>query len=74
MTNLHADCDYADKQVRCDRCGTEYVCTPASDFYCTPEGDHCCEPCLIGGKELHVYEMRKTPDGIALRRVPSDAS
>lgn len=54
MTKVHPDCDNAGKQVRCDRCGREYVCTPWDDFYCTPEGDHCCEQCLIGDLPLHV--------------------
>jgi hypothetical protein len=50
---LHADCgSNAYKPVRCDRCGSEYVCTPANDFYCAAEGDHCCEPCLINGQPL----------------------
>lgn len=45
----HSACDHAGRRICCDRCGIEYVCTPAQDFYCTPQGDHCCEPCLIGG-------------------------
>jgi hypothetical protein len=39
-------CDFGGKEVRCDRCGREFVCTPADDLYCTDEGDHCCEGCL----------------------------
>jgi hypothetical protein len=50
MTNSHAvthdSCDYAYKQVKCDRCGREYTSTPSDDFYCAAEGDHCCERCL----------------------------
>lgn len=53
----HSACDFAGKQVTCDRCGTKYVCTPSSDYYCTPQGDHCCEPCLIGDSELHVIDL-----------------
>lgn len=45
----HSVCDFAYKQVQCDRCGAQYVCTPSSDFYCAAEGDHCCEPCLLRG-------------------------
>ncbi len=47
--NDHSNCDFAYKQVTCDRCGAVYTCTPSSDFYCTPEGDHCCESCLFRG-------------------------
>ena len=51
----HEHCESkAYKPVRCDRCGAEYTCTPASDYYCAAEGDHCCEPCLIGGRPLMV--------------------
>lgn len=50
----HSVCDNAWKQVRCDRCGREYECTPSSDLYCTPEGDHACESCLIGGLPVTV--------------------
>lgn len=47
MTVDHSACDNGGKQVCCDRCGAEYVCTPERDLYCTPQGDHCCEPCLM---------------------------
>lgn len=59
----HSACSYADKPVRCDRCGREYVCTPADDFYCAAEGDHCCERCLIGDRELHTIML--PPDAAA---------
>lgn len=52
----HSACDHAGKQVRCDRCGRGYVCTPADDLYCTPKGDHSCEACLIGGLPLVVVD------------------
>ena len=53
----HSKCDNAYKPVKCDRCGREYVCTPANDFYCAAEGDHCCEPCLLGGIPIFIpYE------------------
>lgn len=48
----HADCDFADKQVTCDRCGRTYVCSPWDDFYCAAEGDHCCERCLVSGRQI----------------------
>jgi hypothetical protein len=48
----HSQCNFAWKQVKCDRCDAEYVCTPSSDFYCAAEGDHCCEPCLLGGRGI----------------------
>lgn len=44
----HSACDFAWKQVKCDRCGRKYRCTPSDDHYCAAEGDHCCEPCLLG--------------------------
>lgn len=53
----HSGCDFAWKPVRCDRCGTGYVCTPSSDYYCTPEGDHCCEPCLLGGMQVVTVRL-----------------
>lgn len=57
----HSRCNNAYKQVKCDRCGHEYLCTPSSDFYCAAEGDHCCEPCLLSGTRvsallLHIME------------------
>lgn len=52
----HSRCDHAYKQVKCDRCGREYVCTPADDFYCAAEGDHCCEACLVGGLPVTVLD------------------
>lgn len=70
--NLHPDCDYAGKPVKCDRCGDEYVCTPSSDFYCTPGGDHCCEPCLMRGADITEMTewlekfLKKTRTGSAL--------
>jgi hypothetical protein len=48
----HSKCDYAGRQVTCDRCKRTYRCTPSSDYYCTPEDDHCCEPCLLGELRL----------------------
>jgi hypothetical protein len=50
----HSACDFAYKQVTCDRCGRTYQCTPADDHYCAAEGDHCCQPCLTGGLPLRV--------------------
>lgn len=53
----HSLCNHAGKQVRCDRCGKAYICTPWQDFYCAAEGDHCCEPCLLAGvgvSEVHT--------------------
>lgn len=58
----HSACDHAGRQVKCDRCGAEYVCTPSSDFYCTPDGDHCCEPCLIGDAPLHVIHLSEVDE------------
>lgn len=61
MTDLHPSCpDWAGQQVRCDRCGQEYTCTPWADFYCAAEGDHCCEPCLLGGRPLVVIDEETT--------------
>ena len=54
MITDHSACDFALKQVCCDRCGREYQCTPSDDHYCAAEGDHCCEPCLLGGRPLTV--------------------
>ena len=45
------------KQVRCDRCGRAYVCSPWDDFYCTPAGDHCCESCLVGGAPIAYVDL-----------------
>ena len=45
----HSRCDFGGKQVRCDRCGREFVCSPSDDLYCTDDGDHCCEGCLLVG-------------------------
>lgn len=59
----HSQCSNAYKQVKCDRCGKEYVCTPASDFYCAAEGDHCCEPCLIGGLPLRTITTFREVSG-----------
>jgi len=55
----HAGCDAdsrAGTEQTCDRCQRTLVVTPWDDFYCAAEGDHCCEPCLIGGRELHVID------------------
>jgi hypothetical protein len=49
------------KQVRCDRCGRNYICTPGDDFYCAAEGDHCCEACLLSGAA--VTELITEMDG-----------
>lgn len=58
----HESCpSFAYKPVRCDRCGAEYICTPADDFYCVDEGDHCCEPCLIGGRPMIVPALGGEP-------------
>ena len=60
MNGDHSNCNFAYKQVKCDRCGDEYTCTPSSDFYCAAEGDHCCEPCLLRGagvSEMTVYRL-----------------
>lgn len=62
----HSQCHHAWKQVKCDRCGREFTCTPLDDFYCAAEGDHCCESCLIGGRELHVIDP-ETAAGIIRR-------
>lgn len=62
LTTDHTDCDYAGKQVRCDRCGARYVCSPLADFYCTPAGDHCCEACLVGGLPVKSYVLVGAPD------------
>lgn len=48
----HSECHPAGQDVKCDRCGREYVCTPFDDFYCAAEGDHCCESCLTGGRPI----------------------
>lgn len=50
MADLAVDRQW--KQVKCDRCGREFQCTPWDDLYDTPEGDACCEPCLLGGRPL----------------------
>ncbi len=54
--NGHENCNHAYRDVKCDRCGDEFRCTPSRDFYCTPEGDHCCEPCLVGNRRLAVVD------------------
>jgi hypothetical protein len=45
----HSGCDFGWQEVRCDRCGREFVCAPWDDLYCTDEDDHCCEGCLLIG-------------------------
>jgi hypothetical protein len=50
------------QEVKCDRCGREYQCTPWDDYYETPAGDHCCEPCLLKGKTL-IATIVETDDG-----------
>jgi hypothetical protein len=57
----HSLCNHAWKQVRCDRCGAEFQCTPSSDLYCAAEGDHCCEPCLLGGLPLTTFAVVEDP-------------
>lgn len=54
--DAHRNCNYAWKQVRCDRCGRTYQCTPSDDYYCVAEGDHCCESCLLRGRSLIVLD------------------
>ena len=61
----HSTCNFAWKQVRCDRCGRTYQCTPSDDHYCSAEGDHCCEPCLIGGLPVTVLIPVKERDSSA---------
>lgn len=52
------DFDPRFQQVKCDRCGREYQCTPWDDYYRTPRGDSCCEPCMLGGRPmLYVFEQ-----------------
>jgi uncharacterized protein CbrC (UPF0167 family) len=63
----HSKCNNAWKQVKCDRCGRQYQCTPSSDYYCAAEGDdHCCESCLLGGTPLvfagTVADLREAVD------------
>lgn len=59
----HSNCDFAYKQVKCDRCATEFVCTPSSDFYCASEGDHCCEPCLLRGAGITEITVLRLDGG-----------
>ncbi len=55
MTTVdHSSCNFAWQQVRCDRCGRGYQCTPFDDHYCAAEGDHCCESCHVANRPLTV--------------------
>lgn len=55
--NDHSACNFAYRQVTCDRCGKTYRCTPFTDYYCAPEGDHCCEACLLDGRQIAVIDI-----------------
>ncbi len=62
----HSRCDFAWKEVHCDRCGREFVCSPADDLYCTDEGDHCCEGCLLSGYPQPPIILDPTADASRL--------
>jgi hypothetical protein len=64
----HARCDFAWQEVRCDRCGREFVCTPWDDLYCTNDGDHCCEGCLLVGHPKPVIILDPDADVSRLGR------
>lgn len=49
------------QQVKCDRCGREYQCTPWDGHCETPQGDHCCETCLLKGTTM--YYLIEQEDG-----------
>ena len=67
-------CDFAWKEVRCDRCGREFVCSPADDLYCTDEDDHCCEGCLLAGYPQPPIILDPTADGFRLDDVDGSES
>ena len=58
----HSRCDFGGKEVRCDRCGREFVCSPSDDLYCTDEGDHCCEGCLVDAYPQPLITFVPTTD------------
>ncbi len=62
----HSRCDFAWKEVHCDRCGRESRCTPSDDLYCTDEGDHCCEGCLLAGYSQPLIILDPTAEASRL--------
>jgi hypothetical protein len=70
----HSRCDFGWKEVRCDRCGREFRCTPSDDLYCTDEGDHCCEGCLVAGYPQPLIALGPTEDVSRLGHVGGSES
>jgi hypothetical protein len=33
----HSGCDFGWQEIRCDRCGREFVCAPWDDLYCNAD-------------------------------------